>query len=115
MSSNRGSYTTPAAFRRALTGRLKELTKTSRWSLTQLQRQMAYDRLLERTFCSLLVGYDTIANRAVPRRDVWGKLQPRRTQLKMVGLGSSLKAIHALSYPFEGRASTGEPLQGRVG
>jgi hypothetical protein len=50
MSSNRSSYTTPAAFRRALTDRLKELTKTSRWSLPQLQRQMAYDRLLERLY-----------------------------------------------------------------
>lgn len=50
MSSNRGSYTTPAAFRRALTDRLKELAKTSRWSLSQLQRQMAYDRLLERLY-----------------------------------------------------------------
>jgi len=50
MSSNRGSYTTPAAFRRALTDRLKELAKSSRWSLSQLQRQMAYDRLLERLY-----------------------------------------------------------------
>jgi hypothetical protein len=50
MSSNRGSYTTPGAFRRALTDRLKELTKTSRWSLSQLQRQMAYDRFLERLY-----------------------------------------------------------------
>jgi hypothetical protein len=50
MSSNRGSYTTPAAFRRALTDRLKELAKTSRWSLSQLQRQIAYDRLLERLY-----------------------------------------------------------------
>lgn len=50
MSSNRGSYTTPAAFRRALTDRLKALTKTSRWSLPQLQRHMAYDRLLERLY-----------------------------------------------------------------
>lgn len=50
MSRNRSSYTTPAAFRRALTDRLKELTKTSRWSLPQLQRQIAYDRLLERLY-----------------------------------------------------------------
>lgn len=40
----------PAAFRRALTDRLRNLAETSRWSLPQLQRQMAYDRLLERLY-----------------------------------------------------------------
>lgn len=43
-------YQTPAAFRRALTDRLKGLTKKSRWTLAQLQRQIAYDRLLERLY-----------------------------------------------------------------
>jgi len=49
VSENR-SYASPAAFRRALTDKLKERAKTSRWSLPQLQRQMAYDRLLERLY-----------------------------------------------------------------
>lgn len=40
----------PASFRRALTDRLRNLAATSRWSLSQLQRQMAYDRLLERLY-----------------------------------------------------------------
>ncbi len=44
------SYETPAAFRRALTDRLRTKAKTSRWSLSQLRRQMAYDRLLERLY-----------------------------------------------------------------
>jgi hypothetical protein len=44
------SYGSPAAFRRALTDKLKELAKTSRWTLQQLQRQIAYDRLLERLY-----------------------------------------------------------------
>lgn len=44
------SYATPAAFRRALTDKLREKSKTSRWSLQQLQRHMAYDRLLERLY-----------------------------------------------------------------
>jgi hypothetical protein len=43
-------YGTPAAFRRALTERLREKAKTSRWTLPQLQRHMAYDRLLERLY-----------------------------------------------------------------
>ena len=43
-------YQTPAAFRRALTDRLKGLAKKSRWTLPQLQRQIAYDRLLERLY-----------------------------------------------------------------
>jgi hypothetical protein len=44
------SYASPAAFRRALTDKLKARAQTSRWSLPQLQRQMAYDRLLERLY-----------------------------------------------------------------
>ena len=43
-------YATPAAFRRALTDRLKTAAKDSRWTLPQLQRQVAYDRLLERLY-----------------------------------------------------------------
>jgi hypothetical protein len=43
-------YQTPAAFRRALTDRLKGLSQKSRWTLPQLQRQIAYDRLLERLY-----------------------------------------------------------------
>jgi hypothetical protein len=44
------SYASPAAFRRALTDKLKNAAKESRWTLPQLQRQMAYDRLLERLY-----------------------------------------------------------------
>jgi hypothetical protein len=43
-------YQTPAAFRRALTDRLKSVADESRWTLPQLQRQVAYDRLLERLY-----------------------------------------------------------------
>jgi hypothetical protein len=43
-------YATPAAFRRALTDRLKVAARDSRWTLPQLQRQVAYDRLLERLY-----------------------------------------------------------------
>lgn len=37
----RGPYKTPAAFRRALTDKLRDSAKDSRWALPQLQRQMA--------------------------------------------------------------------------
>ena len=43
-------YASPKAFRRALTDRLKTLAAESRWELPQLQRQIAYDRLLERLY-----------------------------------------------------------------
>ena len=43
-------YATPGAFRRALTDRLKALAAEGRWTLPQLQRQIAYDRLLERLY-----------------------------------------------------------------
>lgn len=46
----RGAYKTPGAFRRALTDKLRALADEGRWELTQLQRQMAYDRLLERLY-----------------------------------------------------------------
>ena len=44
------SYGSPVAFRRALTDKLKELAAAGPWTLQQLQRQMAYDRLLERLY-----------------------------------------------------------------
>lgn len=43
-------YATPASFRRALTDRLKTVAEGSRWTIPQLQRQVAYDRLLERLY-----------------------------------------------------------------
>ncbi len=43
-------YGSPRAFRRALTDKLKSVAQNSRWSLPQLQRQIAYDRLLERLY-----------------------------------------------------------------
>ena len=43
-------YATPAAFRQALTDRLRSLATESSWELSQLQRQFAYDRLLERLY-----------------------------------------------------------------
>ena len=43
-------YGSPGAFRRALTDKLRNLAAASRWTLQQLQRQMAYDRLLERLY-----------------------------------------------------------------
>jgi hypothetical protein len=43
-------YATPTAFRRALTDRLRTVAGTSRWTLPQLQRHVAYDRLLERLY-----------------------------------------------------------------
>lgn len=44
------SYGAPASFRRALIDRLKSLAESGRWNPPQLQRQMAYDRLLERLY-----------------------------------------------------------------
>lgn len=49
MSRDR-SYPNPQAFRQALTARLRELAKDGPWSLPRLQRQIAYDRLLERLY-----------------------------------------------------------------
>lgn len=45
-----GRYATPAAFRRALTDRLALAAQESSWTLPQLQRQVAYDRLIERLY-----------------------------------------------------------------
>lgn len=43
-------YASPQAFRRALTDRLGVAAEQSRWSLPELQRQFAYDRLLARLY-----------------------------------------------------------------
>jgi len=48
--SARDRYASPAAFRRALTDRLKAAAEEGPWTLQQLQRQVAYDRLLERLY-----------------------------------------------------------------
>lgn len=48
--SEKRTYSSPAAFRRALTDRLRRKAQTERWTLLQLQRQFAYDRLLERLY-----------------------------------------------------------------
>lgn len=50
MTSDAGGYSSPGAFRRALTDRLRSLADTTQWTLPQLQRQFAYDRLLERLY-----------------------------------------------------------------
>lgn len=60
--SERPGYGSPAAFRRALTDRLKAMAKEGRWTLPQLQRQIAYDRLLERLY---LVDDDWIVKGAI--------------------------------------------------
>ena len=43
-------YRTPGAFRAALTAKLKNLAQHGRWAFPQLQRQIAYDRLLARLY-----------------------------------------------------------------
>jgi hypothetical protein len=43
------SYGSPGAFRRALTDKPRDLATRSRWTLQQPQRQMAYDRLPQRS------------------------------------------------------------------
>jgi hypothetical protein len=68
MTADHG-YTSPAAFRRALTDRLGALAKQGKWTLTQLQRQMAYDRLLERCWpAARQVGIDLRAGAGPPGR-----------------------------------------------
>lgn len=44
------SYPSPQAFRQALTDKLREASRDGPWTLSQLQRHMAYDRLLERLY-----------------------------------------------------------------
>lgn len=50
MSRTSTGFGGPGPFRRALTDRLRTLSQDSRWTLAQLQRQFAYDRLLERLY-----------------------------------------------------------------
>lgn len=46
----RERYATPAAFRSALANRLKNSADETQWTVQQLQRQVVYDRLLERLY-----------------------------------------------------------------
>ena len=45
-----GMYASPTAFRRGLTDRLRAAAESAVWGLPQLQRRIAYDRLLERLY-----------------------------------------------------------------
>lgn len=45
-------YSTPAAFRRGLTDRLRAIANRGPWPLAQLQRQAAYDGLLKRLYAA---------------------------------------------------------------
>jgi hypothetical protein len=47
---DRPPYQSPTAFRRALTDKLQALATAGRWTLAQLQRHVAYDRLLVRLY-----------------------------------------------------------------
>lgn len=59
--SARDRYATPAAFRRALSDRLKAGAVEGPWTLQQLQRQVAYDRLITRLY---LIDYGWIVKGA---------------------------------------------------
>lgn len=48
--NNARSYPSPAAFRSALTAKLRNEAQSSQWALAQLQRHFAYDRLLARLY-----------------------------------------------------------------
>jgi Nucleotidyl transferase AbiEii toxin, Type IV TA system len=48
--SEKRTYASPTAFRRALTDRLKAMGEQGAWFLPALQRQFAYDRLLARLY-----------------------------------------------------------------
>ena len=50
MNSDERRYRTPAAARRAVTDMLKTEAATSLWRLSDLQRQYAYDQLVERLY-----------------------------------------------------------------
>ena len=50
MALEQQRYSTAAAFRRALTDRLMAKAADGPWTLAQLQRQIAYDRLLQRLY-----------------------------------------------------------------
>jgi hypothetical protein len=63
------SYGSPGAFRRALTDKLRDLATRSRWTLQQLQRQMAYDRLLGR-LCLVDEGWIIKGATALLARDI---------------------------------------------
>ena len=49
-SAAMSKYASPGAFRTALSAKLRTLSESSPWTVPQLRRQFAYDRLLERLY-----------------------------------------------------------------
>jgi hypothetical protein len=84
--SSRASYGSPAAFRRALTDKLRSIAKPhGPWPLADLQRQFAYDRLLVRLYLHdegwILKGATALLARRIAVRhtvdvDVYRKANP---------------------------------------
>jgi len=106
-------HASPAAFRRALTDRLQGLAATSRWPLQHLQRQMAYDRLLERLYLAD-DGWVVKGAAAQPRRssrDGPGGTAGRRAAVggRPAGPGAARPAGHP------GPGPLGARLRGRGG
>jgi len=65
----RPPYATPAAFRRALTDRLRGIARPhGPWSLADLQRQIAYDRLLVRLYQADIKGAIALLAREIAVR-----------------------------------------------
>jgi len=104
-----GPYASPAAFRRALTDKLKALAKESKWELPQLQRQMAYDRLLKRLY---MVDDGWIVKGAVAllardlgvRASKGGRRLPRgRARLGRGGTPTGREPRHRRLVPLRGR------------
>jgi len=85
VSEVRDRYPDPGAFRTALTQRLRRLAESSPWTLAELQRQIAYDRFLQRLNASddgwVLKGAAALLAREVSTRATRDVDLYRRTEL----------------------------------
>jgi hypothetical protein len=68
------SYGSPGAFRRALTDKLRDLAGRSRWTLQQLQRQMATTGCWNAFTSSMRAGSSKARPRCSPATSVSGRL-----------------------------------------
>jgi hypothetical protein len=112
------SYGSPGAFRLALTDKLRDLATRSRWTLQQLQRQMAYDRLLERLYLVdegwIIKGATALLARGIGVRGLSTLTSTARWPGRLPGRTSARRPPWTLAKPFSQPAVFTSPKAGAV-
>ena len=57
---------------------------------------------------------DALLGGPLPRRNLWGQLEPRGAQLQVIGLGRSGEPVDTVRHPLQRRTLPRQPVKGRL-